>query len=175
MILPRTPLTFLLLAALLVAAGCFGAPSDGENMSSHGNNQFTSSPSVTSLTTPTPYERITKKIIPQANDSHADYIKMLKDIYEPGDEIKFYLVNDGSSLMSCVNWEPHYYVSYIMENGTLFQFVGPTGPIQPGINYLGPGESSGAFSLNTTNWTPGFYNIHFDCGGVSRKIEIKKK
>jgi hypothetical protein len=100
---------------------------------------------------------------------------MLKDIYEPGDEIKFYLVNDGSSLISCSNGEPHYYVSKILENGTHIQFIDPTEPMVFGINYLGPGESSRVFSLATSNWTPGFYNIRFDCGEVNRKIEIIKK
>jgi hypothetical protein len=162
----------LVMAAVLLAAGCVELQSGGKNMRIRGNGQFTDNQAGSVLATPTPYERITEKTIPQPNDSHADYVKMLKDIYNPGEEIKFYLVNDENSLMSCYNWEPHYYVSNILENGTNIQFIGPTGMIQPGINYLGPGESSRVFNLNTTNWTPGLFNIRFDCGGVNRQFRI---
>jgi hypothetical protein len=164
----------LVMVALLLAAGCIEQPTVGKKLRIPGNGQFTVSPVGTALASTTLYERITQKTIPQPNNSYADYVKMLKDIYNPGEEIKFYLVNDGNSLMACGNAVPTYHVNYLFENGTPFEFIGP-GVVQPGISYIRPGESSAVFSFTTTNWMPGLYQIRFDCGGVYREFRIVVK
>jgi hypothetical protein len=127
---------------------------------------------------PTPMKTLSiirTNTIPQDNDNFADYVKMDGDIFKPGHTIKFFLVNDGETLMPCYNYVPHYYVSHLLENGSSVEFIRPTETLSPGINYLMPGESSQVFSLDTRNWSYGLYKIRFDCGGVSRKFKLVER
>ncbi len=78
----RTSLS-LCIIIVLVTAGCTIA----EKNLSTGNETARIIPAPTDTQiSPTPYERITKKVIPQRHP-HADYFRMLKDIWEQGDEI----------------------------------------------------------------------------------------
>ena len=97
---------------------------------------------------------------------------MDRDIYKTGDSLEFYLVNQETTLMECVNAEPTFRIYRLSENGTSFMIVNH-GIVQPGISYLQPGESSTAFNIPLTKWMPGLYRIQFDCGSVSRKFKIE--
>ena len=112
--------------------------------------------------------------IPQDSNSHPDYVKMEKEQYTAGETVKFTVVNEEPGSMMCANNVPSYRIDYLMGNGTFVGIFRPTGVIQPGITYLRSGESSALFSFVTTNWSPGIYQIIFDCGGVNRKFEILK-
>ena len=107
------------------------------------------------------------------DDNYADYVKMDRDIYKTGDTIEFYLVNQETSLMECVNAVPTFRIYRLLENGTSVVIVNH-GIVQPGVSYMQPGESSTVFNIPLTKkWMPGLYRIQFDCGSVSRKFMIE--
>jgi hypothetical protein len=112
-----------------------------------------------------------KVTITQEDGSHADYIKMDSDVYNPGEIVEFYLINLDSEPIPCGSLSPYYMVALKSDNGSWMNII-DSGYQQPGrlSNNLGiePGESTRTYRLDTTGWRPGLYRIVFNCGGTSQ-------
>jgi hypothetical protein len=169
----RGTITLLIAVTIIIlASGCVWASYDRNSSSSHRENQITPIPKVSSPVTTPIYERLRQKILPQPNGSHADYVKMLKDIYDQGEEVKLTIVNDGSDRISCPNFYPDFYVYHLMENGTGIRVRGGDHYVQPMISYIMPGQAF-AFQFSTSGLEPGRYQIVIDCGGIYREFLVR--
>jgi len=103
---------------------------------------------------------------------HPDFIKMDSEVYNQGEVIEFYLVNEGAETLTCNNTPPSFSIFRQTENKSWeiqSEFEETRSPI---ISYLKPGESTRSQRITTTNLLPGRYNVVFDCG-VSREFEIR--
>jgi hypothetical protein len=169
----RVIITLLIVIAIMILiSGCVGQGSYRQKMSYPGENQIALIHSFSSPVTTPSYERLRQKTLPQPNGSHADYIKMLKDIYEQGEEVKLTVVNDGSDRISCPNVYPDFYVYHLMENGTGIRVRGGDHYVQPMISYIMPGQAYG-FQFSTSGLEPGRYQIVIDCGGIYREFLVR--
>lgn len=114
-----------------------------------------------------------KVTIAQSNSTHPEYVKMDADVYNVGEVFEFYVVNEGPDSLVCANIQKSYTIAHIMDNGS-YQNVDTSGPVQPAISYMKPGEATIVFRVNTHQWLPGRYRIIFDCGGVSRDFILRE-
>ncbi len=151
---------FLCIIVFLVTAGCSIAEKHPSTENKTTRIMF--SPTNTQIS-PVPYERITKKVIPQPHP-RADYFRMLKDIWDQGDEISVTFVNDGTGTISCRNWEPDFYVYHLLGNGSSIRVRGGMKPVQPAVRELRQGEIF-HYRISTGDLDPGRYSLLIDCGG----------
>jgi len=144
-----------------------------------GNNNLPGSAALNGTTQATPAETsgpAVHRIITIPQDSpQADYVIMDRDIYQVGDTIRFYLMNEGGSVLECANFYPDLYVRKLLDNGTYQDIIRPTGPVMPMIGQLPPGAKSKQYTVDTSTFEPGYYQIAFDCGNVSRNFEIRDR
>jgi hypothetical protein len=171
MISTRTALLLLFIFVIaILASGCV-EQSDEKN-ANHPENQITQSPTPTASVTQVTYERLRQKVIPQPNGSRADYIKMLKDIYVQGEDVKLTVVNDGSEKIECPNQWPDFYVYHQFENGTSIWVKRSQEIVMPAISYIMPGQAFG-YQFSTKDLEPGRYRIVVDCGEITREFLIQ--
>ncbi len=162
----RTMLAVMMvIAGLLLAAGCVGSQPDAGNQTEPIPQTTTTSPMRESLV-------LYKVTIPQENP-RADFIKMEADVYNVGEVVEFSMVYEGEGVLQCPNLDLTYRVFYIRENGTSVTKI-PGGMVQPMISYHQPGEHRGPFRFATTGWEPGRYRIEFDCGGIYREFRLRE-
>jgi len=152
------------LAAILLAAGCTTTPVS-ENLTGENHASITTTPG-------TPESKAFYKVtISQPNDAnHPDYIKMESDVYNQGEVIEFYVVNEGSESLLC-DYIPTFGVSQRMDDGSWRLLPESSQTASGGLRDWKPGEVSRTFRFATTGWMPGRYRIVFDCG-IMREFEI---
>ncbi|MFA4859398.1 hypothetical protein [Methanoregula sp.] len=124
--------------------------------------------------TPTPSSKALYKVtIAQPNGSHAEFMKMDSDVYNVGEVVEFYVVNEGPETLTCANTPPSFRIYYKKDDNTWEYQTEAGETMSPRISYLKPGDSTRLRRLITTDWTPGRYRIVFD-GGISRVFELRE-
>jgi len=110
---------------------------------------------------------------------------MDSDVYNQGEIIEFYLVNDGPDTISCIgdftecriffwknesSWEerPRPVNAYSPPQPTQLCSVSNREP-----SYMGAGQRTLVFHLITTEWVPGRYRIQSDCLNASHEFILK--
>jgi hypothetical protein len=154
-----TPLRSTL--ALLLAAGCAGQHVAVENRTTPVTQTTRESKTLYTVT------------IAQPDSTHPEYIKMDADVYNVGEIVEFYMINEGSGTLTCANWQPSYSVLWLLDNGTR-QRVADSGVVQPAISYIKPGSVTPHYRIETTGWGPGRYLIRFDCDAISREFILRE-
>jgi len=186
----------LLLAALLMAAGCtsdLGTP-DGQTgmtpitpMKTVPARSVTTTipPAVTMSAEPEPLPEVTPQepvaavtvssmTKPLSTNYHPDYITMDANVYKVGEVVLFYLVNRGPEIRGCDYSHPAYSVYHLSPDGTRL-VVSTSDPNRSYTTVMSgdPGSSTGPFSLGTGRLSPGRYLIRFDCGNnVGREFVL---
>ena len=145
-----------------------------------GNNNLPGSvaPNSTILTTPEPSSPAFHRIITIPQDSpQADYVIMDRDIYTVGDIIRFSLQNTGSTTLECSYCYhlPDFSLLKLLDNGTYQDLIAPTGYCLAAFGNLPPGYKSGEFTIDTSAYEPGYYEIVFHCGDVRRNFELRDR
>jgi hypothetical protein len=120
--------------------------------------------------------------IAQQNSSHPERIMMDSDVYNQGEIIEFYLVNDGPDTISCIGdftecriffWKNE---SYWEERPRPVNAYSPPQPTQLCCvsnrepSYMGASQGIPVFHLITTEWIPGRYKIQSDCLNASHEF-----
>lgn len=159
----RTVLILLLLAAEVLAAACV-TQTISENPGS-----TTAAPPTQSAVPQSTGQYATTIALP--GSSHPEYFRMDSDVYNAGEVVEFYVVNEGAETLQCPNLQKSYAVDK-MDHGSWIRLPEPSETVSPLISYMNPGERSRTFRFLTTNWTPGKYRIAFDCG-VDREFTIR--
>ena len=138
------------------------------------DNQTGTFTSPTAPPTTQPSEALYKVTIAQQNNTHADFIKMDSDVYNQGEVIEYYAVNEGTETLTCGCTPPTPRVFRQLDDkswGIPPGFVDEFCAFQ--ISYFKPGETTRVRRLITTDWLPGRYRIGFSCG-ISREFEIRR-
>jgi hypothetical protein len=169
----------IILAGSVLVAGCTTDPVP-ENMTVTTTVPINTSLSVVTLT---PQSKVLyTTTIAQQNSSHPERIMMDSDVYNQGEIIEFYLVNDGKDTVSCIGdftecriflwmnesyWEelPRPVNAYSPPQPTQLCSVSNREP-----SYMGAGQRTPVFHLITTEWVPGRYRIQSDCLNASREF-----
>jgi hypothetical protein len=139
-------------ACLLLAAGCVGEQPVTDNTTDPATHPISRSEELVNTT---------------------DYIKMDADVYNVGEIVEFYMVNQGSEPLPCYNSPITFRVYRHNENNTWDLQPEPQETVTDYLVYMKPGEKTRVFRLITTNWTPGRYKIASVCR-VSREFEIRE-
>jgi hypothetical protein len=155
----------IVMMCILLTTGCTTKPVlDNQTVT------FTS-PTVPPPTQPS--EALYKVTIAQPDYTHADYIKMDSDVYNQGEVIEFYVINEGTETLTCANSPPSYRIYHQIEDNSWEIQRGFGETMSPLISYFKPGEKTRVRRLITTDWLPGRYRIVFDCG-ISREFELRR-
>jgi len=158
-LIPSTGAVILLIIAFMFFAGCTTEPA----LQSQTVNQ---SPSPDS-------SQMDKSLffygakIPQADSIHPDYIRMNSDIFAQGETIEFFVVNEGSSPLTC-DYLPVY--NLYIQTGTWESLTRKSEYSLPGYYHLPAGNSTDVQRLGTSDLVTGHYKIA-RCG-VSREFEV---
>jgi hypothetical protein len=156
---PRTSLILLLLACILLTAGCT-QPFAADN--STANSSAASAPQSIAKY---------KLTIAQPEDS-AKLVNMDTDVYNLGEVVEFVITNEKTSDLSCLNDPPSFSVRYQKGTGQWVTRMGVENPPPGNTTRLKPGESTAPYRFVTAGWAPGRYRIVTDCG-VSREILLR--
>jgi hypothetical protein len=113
---------------------------------------------------------IVQSLIPDT--THTNYIKMDSEVYNQGEIIEFYLVNEGNETLTCAVTPPSFLIYRQIGNDSWEIPPGVSETLIDRISHLKPGESTRVRRLITTDWTPGLYKIVSDCG-VSREFVLR--
>lgn len=153
----RTSLIPLLLAALLLTAGCTSLyENPGANATVPDQDRSASRYQVT----------ISQPV------STADLIRMDSDVYNAGEVVEFSVVNDNAGPLTCTNTPPGFVVRFQTGSGRWATKMGPEVPVTGNKSTLEKGASTQVYRFITTGWEPGRYRIVSDCG-VEREILIR--
>ena len=155
----------IVLMCILLTTGCTTKP-----VLDNQTGTFTS-PTVPPTTQPS--EALYKVTIAQQNNTHVDFIKMDSDVYNQGEVIEFYVVNEGTETLTCANSPPSYRIYHQIEDKSWEIQTGVSETMSPLISYFKPGETTRVRRLITTDWTAGRYRIVFDCG-ISREFDLRR-
>ena len=187
----------LILAALLLAAGCASQENSDATASVTATKTLstiptrlippTTSPVVTRSTEPdavpgTPAieesESQSESIVAQPGNNHPEYIRMDATIYKAGEVVEFYLVNKGPEITGCSYTHPTYTIYRLFRDGTR-EKVSSEDPARSYLTVISGDEiasSTGPFTLGTASLIPGRYLIRFDCGNnVAREFILYAK
>jgi hypothetical protein len=187
----------LILAALLLAAGCASQENSDTAASAPATKTLstiptrsvplTTLPVVTRSTEPdtvpdTPAieesESLSESVIAQPGNSHPEYIRMDATIYKAGDVVEFYLVNRGPEITGCSYTHPTYTIYRLFRDGTR-EKVSSEDPDRSYLTVISGDEiasSTGPFTISTASLIPGRYLIRFDCGNnVAREFILYAK
>lgn len=157
---PRTSLLLLLLACILLTAGCT-MPFAADN---HTDNS-------TDTSTPASLAKY-KQTIAQPGDT-SQLIKMDSDVYNIGEVVEFFIRNEKTGDLSCTHNPPAFSVRYQTGSGRWVTRMGEENPAPGTTTILKPGESTAPYRFVTDGWAYGRYRIVSDCG-VSREILLRK-
>jgi len=156
---PRTSLLLLLLACILLTAGCT-MPFAADN---HTDNS-------TDTSTPASLAKY-KQTIAQPGDTY-QLIKMDSDVYNIGEVVEFFIRNEKTGDLSCTHNPPAFSVRYQTGSGRWVTRMGEENPAPGTTTILKPGESTAPYRFVTDGWAYGRYRIVSDCG-VSREILLR--
>lgn len=151
-------LAFLLLASLLVLAGCTAPATTG-----NASHNVTPAPGAAAVI---PHATLNQ---PEARSS---YIVMNTDIYQPGEVVEFTVTNRGTVPLSCTANPPSFSVKSQGSNGIWATRMGPEKGQDPGTSRIEAGSSTQIYRFDTTGWEPGRYRIVHDCG-IDREILLR--
>ena len=124
---PRTSLILLLLACILLTAGCtqpFAADNSTTNSSAASAPQSIAKYKLT---------------IAQPEDS-AKLVNMDTDVYNLGEVVEFVITNEKTSDLSCLNDPPSFSVRYQKGSGQWVTRMGVENPAPGNTTRLKPGE-----------------------------------
>ena len=163
--IPAVPILVLmfLLASVLLAPGC--------TTTVPGNRTGPVSPAPATSTTPASVA-LYRVTIPQEEGSHADYLIMDSDVYNQGEVVEFYVMNEGSGAIRCGSSPFTYMVQYRKTDGSWGTLPEPSETVEPIISYLKPGQATATRRFVTAGWPPGLYRIVYDCG-ISREFMVR--
>lgn len=176
-------LLLIVLAGSVLVAGCI-TNSVPNNVTVTATVPITSPSSV--VTPALPSKILYTTTIAQPNSSHPERIRMDSDIYNQGEIVEFYLVNDGPDTVSCIGdfsecriffWKNESYWEELPRPVSAYSPPRPTqlcsiSNREP--SYMGAGERTLVFHLITTEWVPGRYRIQSDCMNASREFILKE-
>ena len=154
----------IIIICILIVTGCTTKPV-------LDNQTITSTSPIASPTTQ-PSKALYKVTIVQPNSTHPEFIKMDADVYNQGEVIEFYLINEGSEKLACANTPPSFGIYHQLNYSWEF-LTEQVETVAPGFSHLEPGESTRVRRIITTTWTPGRYKIVSDCG-ISREFELRR-
>jgi hypothetical protein len=146
----RMPLLIIVLVCILLAAGCT-SPFDPTN---HTGN---TTPAVQQF--PASY-----KVTIAQPDGTAKSINMDTDVYNLGEVVEFYVINEGSGTLTCLNDPPTFSVKFQKGSGTWVTRMGTDTPVETNKTYLEHEKSTRVYRFITTGWEPNRYRIVSDCG-----------
>ena len=192
----RIIFSLLLLAALMLAAGCESesAPASAPASPAATPTLAKMTPRYTATTPILPVEtpRADPELVPESTlaketeslspgtvappaNYHPEYIRMDATTYSVGEVVQFYLVNKGSEIKGCDYAHPPYTIFLRLPDDTR-RVIASGDPARSCLTVISEGEiasSTGPFSLDTRKLTPGRYIIRFDCGNrVAREFVI---
>ncbi|MFA4849727.1 MAG: hypothetical protein WC626_08370 [Methanoregula sp.] len=97
-------------------------------------------------------------------DSTSKSIKMDTDVYNIGEVVEFYILNEGTGKLACSNDPPTFLVKFQTDSGKWATRVGTDKPVETNKTYLEPGKSTTMYRFVTNGWEPNRYRIVSDCG-----------
>lgn len=157
----------ILIMYMLMTAGCTTTPVlDNRTAETH-------TPITTHSVVPESKAPYQGTLTQPDNTIPPDFIKMDSGVFNKGEVIEFYLVNEGSGTLTCYNTPPSVTIFRQMANDSWEIQLEFEETKVPAISYVKPGESTRARRITTTNLLPGRYKVVFDCG-ISREFEIRK-
>ena len=146
----RMPLLIIVLVCILLAVGCT-SPFDPTNQT--GNT----TPAVQQF--PASY-----KVTIAQPDGRSKSIKMDTDVYNLGEVVEFFVINEGSGTLTCLNDPPTFSVKFQTGSGRWATRMGTDIPAETNRTYLERGKSTQMYRFITTGWEPNRYRIVSDCG-----------
>ncbi len=146
----RTLIVCVILALVLLGAGCTSFPADEAN-DTRSSNEDVQVPASYRVTLAQP-------------DARADYIHMDSDVYNAGEVVEFVVTNDGLLPLSCTRTPPDFRVIFQTGSGRWATKMGPDFAAAGNVSYLQNGESTQVYRFISTGWEAGRYRIVSDCG-----------
>jgi len=162
----------IVLMVVLLVTGCITKPvPDNQSVIT---SQTTTSPAIPQSTA------LYKVTIAQPIDSHAEYIKMDSDVYNPGEIIEFSLLTDELVSKPCKGDIFSFRVFFKSTNGSWEELQGPFEAYHPYVApqpastaFPGPGPSIPEYRIVTTGWSPAYYRIQSDCLQASHEFLLR--
>ncbi|MFA5266687.1 MAG: hypothetical protein WC379_01850 [Methanoregula sp.] len=179
----RIIFTLLLLAALLLAAGCVNPPQKTaapDSTAAPATDDLAGGSALPATQAVSPAATLTEttiavpaKVVTSPREiKNPDYIKMDAENYKVGEIVEFKLINRGTTTIHCSTTDPGYSVSLLSGDGTP-SVVARSGGTSPVITGIPPSTPTRTYTLNTVNLTPGKYLIEFDCEkGIAREFVL---
>lgn len=140
----------IVMVAMLAVSGC---TSFFDKMNKTGN----STPSMQQF--PASY-----KVTIAQPDGTSKSIKMDTDVYNIGEVVEFYILNEGAGKLACSNDPPTFSVKFQTGSGKWATRVGTDKPVETNKTYLEHGKSTSLYRFVTNGWEPNRYRIVSDCG-----------
>jgi hypothetical protein len=105
-------------------------------------------------------------------DGSSKSIKMDTDVYNIGEVVEFFVINEGAGTLQCLNDPPTFSVKFQTGSGKWATRMGKDNPVETNKTYLEHGKSTQIERFITTGWEPNRYRIVSDCG-VYREILLR--
>jgi hypothetical protein len=153
-----TPALIMVIVCLLLTAGC-------TSLFDQTNQTRTTTPELPPV--PASY----KMTIAQP-DGTSKSISMDTDVYNIGEVVEFYVINEGAGTLTCLNDPPSFSVKFQTGSGKWGTRMGTDTPVETNKTHLEHGKSSMVYRFITTGWEPNRYRIVSDCG-VSREFLLR--
>ncbi|MDO9324505.1 MAG: hypothetical protein Q7T80_06055 [Methanoregula sp.] len=151
-------LIIILVCAFFIAAGCTSVfdQTNQTNVTTSVVQQFPSSYKMT---------------IAQPDET-SESIRMDTDVYNIGEVIEFYVINEGAGTLTCLNDPPAYSVKFQAGSGRWATRMGTEIPVETNKTSLEHGKSTPMYRFVSSGWEPNRYRIVSDCG-VSREFLLR--
>lgn len=156
--IPTTPALIMVMVCLFLLAGCMSLYEQ--------NNQTPASPPEIQQF-PSSYQ-----VTLAQPDLTSRSIKMDTDVYNIGEVVEFYVINEGPGTVTCLNDPPTYSVKFQSGSGRWATRMGTETPVETNKTPLGQGQTSPMYRFVTAGWEPNRYRIVSDCG-VSREFLLR--
>ncbi len=156
--IPTTPALIMVMVCLFQLAGC-------TSLYEQNNQTPNSPPEIQQF--PSSYQ-----VTIAQPDLTSGSIKMDTDVFNIGEVVEFYVVNEGSKPLTCLNDPPTYSVKFQSGSGRWATRMGTDVPVETNKTSLGHGQTSQMYRFVTSGWEPNRYRIVSDCG-VSREFLLR--
>jgi hypothetical protein len=148
--IPAMPSLIIAIVCIFLTAGCV-------SIFDHTNQIGNTTPAIQQ--SPASY-----KVTIAQPDERSKSIKMDTDVYNLGEVVEFYLINEGSGTLECSNDPPTFSVKFQTGSGIWSTRMGTDTTAEANKTYLGYGKSTRVYRFITTGWEPNRYRIVSDCG-----------
>ncbi|MEI7857582.1 MAG: hypothetical protein WCH85_08785 [Methanomicrobiales archaeon] len=147
---PTTPALIIIMVCVFLMAGCTSLfdQTNQTDTTTTVDQQFPSSYKV-ALAQP---------------DETSKSIRMDTDVYNIGEVVEFYVINEGSGTLTCLNDPPTYSVKFQTGSGRWATRMGTDIPVETNKSYLENGKSTQMYRFISSGWEPNRYRIISDCG-----------